>query len=176
MFPLRTTARPFPPLTQPTKEPFVIMTKLGFILEIFNRLLYIIEVLMELGENQKKYPRLYENVGFVFCILNKPLFNFFVNIFYTSLHTQRNLYLLFQIFHPIFSFFIYFFPPFFFYSHRRNRIQEIGKRSGDGPIAILPGVIAPHKSGPFALSQGQGVEEAALGRSRMELTSCVTRK
>lgn len=52
------------------------MTKLGFILEIFNRLLYIIEVLMELGENQKKYPRLYENVGFVFCILNKPLFNF----------------------------------------------------------------------------------------------------
>lgn len=81
VFPLRTTVRPFTALTQPTKEPFVIMASLGFILEIFNRLLYIIEVLMELGGNQKKYHRLYQDAGFVFCILNKPLFNFLDNIF-----------------------------------------------------------------------------------------------
>lgn len=81
VFPLRTTARPFTPLTQPTKEPFVIMTKLGFVLEIFNRLLYIIEVLMELREIQKKYHRLYEDTGFAFCIQNKPLFKIFLSIF-----------------------------------------------------------------------------------------------
>lgn len=94
---------------------------------------------------------------------------------YFPAHSEKFVFII-SDFSPHLSSFHLLFSPFFFYSHRRNRIQEIGKRSGDGPIAILPGVIAPHKSGPFALSQGQGVEEAALGRSRMELTSCETRK
>lgn len=156
MFPLRITVRPFPPLTQPTKEPFVIMTKLGFILEIFNRLLYIIEVLMELGENQKKYHRLYENAGFVFCILNKPLFKFFCQYFlYFPVHSEKFVFTISGFSPHLFSFHSLF-SPFFFCSHRRKRIQEIGKRSGDGPIAILPGVIAPHKPGLLLFPKGRG--------------------
>lgn len=49
------------------------MTKLGFILKTFNRLLYIIEVLMELVGKTEKVTHDVEKPGLVFCVQNKPL-------------------------------------------------------------------------------------------------------
>lgn len=48
------------------------MTKLGFILETFNRLLYIIEALTELVGKTEKVTHDMEKLGLVFCVQNKP--------------------------------------------------------------------------------------------------------
>lgn len=48
------------------------MTKLGFILKTFNRLLYITEALMELVGKTEKVTHDIEKLGLVFCVQNKP--------------------------------------------------------------------------------------------------------
>lgn len=87
-------------------------------------------------------------------------FKFFRQYFlYFPAHSEKLVFITLDFSPHLFSFPSLFFPSF--YSHRRKRTQEIGKRSIDDPTAILPGSAAPHKCGLLLSPKGRELEEAA---------------
>lgn len=87
------------------------MTKLGFILKTFNRILYISEVLMELLEKQKKQ---HTNIS-GFCIQIKTLLwifpKYFLHFPYFPTHSEEFIFIISAF--PSNLFFLASFSPFF---------------------------------------------------------------
>lgn len=128
------------------------MTKLGFILKTSNRLRYIIEVLMERAEkNRKSNTYNMKKLGFVFCIQNKPLSWFFPKYFlYCPIHSDKFVFIISDFPSHLFSFLSFFF--FFILSTAikekecKKEEKQVAMTPLDTPLDFLPGVTAPHES------------------------------